>query len=69
MKTIKTEDKVFVEDEFGAFEEEVLNAGWIPPLENPALAERRAEEPTARAADELVFDTDAFLNLVYSNQQ
>lgn len=69
MKTIKTEAMDFVEDEFGAFEDEVLNAGWIPLLENSALVERRPEDSTAHAADELAFDTDAFLNLVYSNQQ
>lgn len=81
MKTIKTEDMDFVEDEFGAFEDEVLNAGWIPPPENPALVcfacpdaraaggQRRPEDSTVHAADEFAFDTDAFLNLVYSNQQ
>lgn len=72
MKTIKTGGVDFVEDEFGAFEDEVLNAGWIPPLENPALVERRPESSASTASqtdDEPVFDTDAFLNLVYCSQQ
>jgi hypothetical protein len=80
MKTIKPEDANFIEDEFGAFEDEVLNAGWVPPLENPALAcyacpdarsaggQRRDRETTPAAEETPVFDVDAFLNQVYSNQ-
>ena len=54
-----------IEDEFGSFEDEVLNAGWLPPP-----ADIQAPAPVrscgSAAAD---IDTDAFLNTIYSNQE
>jgi hypothetical protein len=57
----------FIEDEFGAFEDEVLNAEWTP-----ASAERQlgvVQEVQHRAATSNEVDTDAFLATMYLNQQ
>lgn len=53
-----------LEDEFGAFEEEVLNAEWTPPSPELQLG---LQEVHAAAGDPEV-DADAFLNSVYRNQ-
>ncbi len=59
-----------IEDEFGAFQEEVLNAQWLPqPMlglqQVPAHpAHLDAESSTAPA-----FDADAFLRTVYLSQE
>ena len=54
-----------IEDEFGSFEDEVLDAGWLPPVPELQLGlhEVRSE---ARADSE--FDAEAFLSKVYRNQ-
>ncbi len=56
----------FIEDEFGAFEDEVLNAEWTP-----ASAERQlgVQEVQHRAAASNEVDADAFLATMYLNQQ
>lgn len=55
-----------IEDEFGAFEEEVLNAQWLPqPLQ---LGLQKASSSSAsRAAAGL--DADAFLRNMYLSQE
>lgn len=55
-----------IEDEFGSFEDEVMNAEWQPPLPalQPALQETRRESLAASG-----FDADAFLNAVYASQE
>lgn len=55
-----------IEDEFGAFEDEVLNAEWTPasPELQPGL-----QEVQHRAATSHEVDADAFLAAMYRSQQ
>jgi hypothetical protein len=56
-----------VEDEFGAFEDEVLNAGWLPP--SPELPCTRLElQETHDAVPVGEADAETFLNTVYRSQ-
>jgi hypothetical protein len=60
------------EDEFGAFEEEVLNAQWLPnPLPQPALqlGMQELRELRSAAAPRPVPDVDAFLRTMYLVQE
>ena len=55
-----------IEDEFGAFEEEVLNAQWLPrPVE--AGLQKAASGSMSRTVTGL--DADAFLRNIYANQE
>ncbi|MCK9283180.1 MAG: hypothetical protein M0P39_02740 [Rhodocyclaceae bacterium] len=57
-----------IADEFGSFEDEVLNAGWLPP---PAGAIETAA-PAGRArstAENCELDTEAFLRQIYASQE
>jgi hypothetical protein len=56
----------FIEDEFGAFEDEVLNAEWTPPSAELQLG---LQEVQHRAAISNEVDADAFLVAMYLNQQ
>lgn len=55
-----------IEDEFGSFADEVLNAEWQPPLPELQLGlqETRGESRMASG-----FDADAFLHNVYLSQE
>ncbi|MBI5898501.1 MAG: hypothetical protein HZB40_04690 [Rhodocyclales bacterium] len=55
-----------VEDEFGKFEDEVLNAEWTPasPALQLGLQEVQHRAPSAREVD-----ADAFMAAMYLNQQ
>lgn len=55
-----------VEDEFGAFETEVLNAEWTPAWAAPQAAPGLQEIPVGKADSE--FDADRFLANVYRFQ-
>jgi hypothetical protein len=55
-----------IEDEFGAFEDEVLNAEWTPA--SPEL-QVGLQEVQHRAATSHDVDADAFLAAMYLNQQ
>ena len=57
-----------IEDEFGAFEEEVLNAQWLPqPLQlETALQKTVSGKPTRTVSG---MDADAFLRNIYANQE
>ena len=56
-----------IEDEFGAFEEEVLNAQWLP---QPSLQLAMQEFQPAIAARPIQdIDVDAFLRTVYQSQE
>lgn len=56
-----------IEDEFGAFEEEVLNAQWLPqPALQLGLQELR---PAAAPRPVRDVDTDAFLRTMYLAQE
>ena len=54
-----------LEDEFGAFENEVLNAEWLPPSPELQLA---LQEVHATLSTDTEVDADAFLNTMYRNQ-
>ena len=55
-----------IEDEFGAFEDEVLNAEWTPASPELQLG---LQEVQHRAATATEVDADAFLAAMYRNQQ
>ncbi|MCK9380390.1 MAG: hypothetical protein M0P95_04895 [Sulfuritalea sp.] len=55
-----------IEDEFGAFEDEVLNAEWTPA--SPAL-QLGLQEVQQRVAASQEVDAEAFLAAMYRNQQ
>jgi len=56
-----------IEDEFGAFETEVLNAGWLP---QPTLALGLSEAVPATALPPATpLDAEAFLRNVYLSQE
>ena len=55
-----------IEDEFGAFEDEVLNAEWTPASPELQLG---LQEVQQRAATTHEVDADEFLAAVYRNQQ
>ena len=54
-----------IEDEFGSFEDEVLGAGWLPPVPELQLGLQQASLDAKGESD---FDADAFLSKVYRNQ-
>lgn len=57
-----------VEDEFGAYEDEVLNAGWLPPapdLPVPRLGLQGAHADHAPVGEA---DAESFLSTVYRAQ-
>lgn len=55
-----------IEDEFGSYEDEVLNAEWLPPLPELQLALQEAPRTLLQAVG---FDADSFLNTVYLSQE
>lgn len=54
-----------VEDEFGSFEDEVLNAGWLPP--EPGL-QAGLQEVSVAATPTEGRDAESFLHDIYLNQ-
>ena len=54
-----------IEDEFGSFEDEVLDAGWLPPVPELQLG---LQEVRHEASGDSEVDADAFLSKVYRNQ-
>ncbi len=54
------------EDEFGKFEDEVLNAEWTPPAPELQLGLQEVHSVSASARD---VDAEAFLATMYRNQQ
>ena len=57
-----------IEDEFGAFEEEVLNAQWLP---QPVQLQLGLQKVTSGTMTRTVsgMDADAFLQNMYANQE
>jgi len=55
-----------IEDEFGSFEDEVLNAEWTPARPELQLG---LQEVQHRAATSKDVDADAFMAAMYLNQQ
>ena len=62
-----TDRGIRIEEEFGDFEEEVLNAQWLP---QPTLQLGVQEvHPVAEPRTAPAFDADAFLRNVYLSQE
>ncbi|MBK9522543.1 MAG: hypothetical protein IPO13_13215 [Rhodocyclaceae bacterium] len=60
-----------IADEFGAFEDEVLNAEWVAPGLQTLLQEEQAKglQPNnTRAQEQHELDADAFLGMMYRVQ-
>ena len=55
-----------IEDEFGAFEDEVLNAGWMPPSPELRLGLQAVHGHSSAVAR---VDADTFLAAMYRSQQ
>ena len=54
-----------IEDEFGSFEDEVLDAGWLPPVPELQLG---LSESSREANGDSDLDAEVFLSKVYRNQ-
>ena len=57
-----------IDDDFGAFGEEVLYAQWLPPVA-PELYLPQLQLATVAEASEQSLDAEAFLRMVYLNQE
>ena len=57
-----------IDDDFGAFREEVLYAQWLPPLA-PELGLQQLQAAAVPPAAEPGLDAEAFLRTVYLNQE
>lgn len=53
-----------IDDEFGRFEDEVLNAEWLPPLPEVQLGLQEVHHTTPTPED-----ADNYLDRVYRNQE
>lgn len=67
MTTLTIGSENIFEDEFGDFADEVLNAGWTPPLAE-VLAQAAASSEKTTVAGTPALDVDAFLSRVYQSQ-
>ncbi|CAG4884630.1 conserved protein of unknown function [Georgfuchsia toluolica] len=65
LKVMNMSTGKIIEDEFGSFEDEVLGAGWLPPVPELQLGLQQISHDTKSESD---FDVDAFLSKVYRNQ-
>ena len=55
-----------IEDEFGRFEDEVLNAEWLPPQPELRLGLQQVVHTTAALRD---MDAASYLDRVYRSQE
>ncbi len=55
-----------IEDEFGRFEDEVLNAEWLPPLPELQLGLQEAQHSLAATRE---IDAESYLDRIYSSQE
>lgn len=58
-----------IEDEFGSFEDEVLNAGWVPAQPEVQLGLQDVHTANAVGNAAAGFDADAYLRTVYASQE
>jgi hypothetical protein len=58
-----------IQDEFGSFEDEVLNAGWVPAQPEVQLGLQDVYTANAASASAPSLDPVAFLNNVYASQE
>ena len=60
-----------IADEFGAFEDEVLNAEWIPPSlqsQTQVGLNLGLQQRNVRASEQHDLDVDAFIGMMYRVQ-
>lgn len=55
-----------IEDEFGSFEDEVLNAEWLPPLPELQLGLQEVSHAHPPPRD---VDAESYLDRIYRNQE
>ena len=55
-----------LEDEFGSFEDEVLNAGWLP---QPELQLGLQEVKASKLVTPAELDADAYMKQLYASQE
>lgn len=67
MNTLTIGIESIFEDEFGDFADEVLNAGWTPPVVEMLIQAAASGEKTTTASAPAL-DVDAFLSRVYQSQ-
>lgn len=65
LKVMNMSTGKIIEDEFGSFEDEVLDAGWLPPVPELQLG---LQQNSLDAKSESGFDADTFLSKIYRNQ-
>lgn len=58
-----------IQDEFGSFEDEVLNAGWVPAQPEVQLGLQEVHTANAVGAPAAPLDAEAFLSQVYASQE
>lgn len=58
-----------IQDEFGSFEDEVLNAGWVPTQLEVQLGLQDVHAADAASKSAAAFDAEAFLSQVYASQE
>lgn len=58
-----------IQDEFGSFEDEVLNAGWLPPQPEVQLGLQEVQPECASGQAAADLDADAYLRQVYASQE
>ncbi len=55
-----------IEEEFGRFEDEVLNAGWLPPQPELQLGLQEVQRTADTAR---IVDATAYLDRIYASQE
>ena len=65
LKVMNMSTGKIIEDEFGSFEDEVLGAGWLPPVPELQLGLLQVSLDTKSESD---IDVDTFMSKVYRNQ-
>ena len=66
LRTMDMSTGKILEDEFGSFEDEVLNAGWLP---QPELQLGLQEVQTSKTAPPADVDADAYMKQLYASQE
>ena len=65
LKVMNMSTGKIIEDEFGSFEDEVLGAGWLPPVPELQLGLQQVSLDPKSESD---IDVDTFMSKVYRNQ-
>ena len=68
VRIMDTDTGRYIVGEFGAFEEEVLNAQWLPQPLTPQL-DLQEKAPVHGSPAAMALDADAFLRAMYLSQE